>query len=284
MIWDDFDLHCMNLAVTEAEHCKNEKTDSVSPMVGAVVARKGRVLKSGYRGEIEAGQHAEFVVLEGKLKNQRIAGSTVYTTLEPCTSRSSHKTPCYKRLIERGVSKVMIGILDPNKDIRGKGEWELQINGIQIGRFDPKSTKRILELNRGFIDYQAGLGVKFTAPKNDERLNTKSYVVRGTCRHQPQSGERIAVFTRWNDQYWPQDSVVFTKSNEWESLVRFGVNARHRIIVARIDETIGLLVDYYMKILREKVLWVPFDMPVPPKGFEVLDQVQVDVRIDTPKK
>jgi len=284
MILDDFDLHCMNLAVTEAENCKDEKIDSVSPMVGAVVAREGQVLKSGYRGEFKAGQHAEFVVLEEKLKNQRITGSTVYTTLEPCTSRSSHKTPCYKRLIQRGVSKVMIGILDPNKDIRGNGEWELQMNGIQIGRFDPESTKRILELNRGFIDYQEGLGVKFTTPKNDERLNTESYVVRGTFRHRPQPGERIAVFIRWNDQYWPQDSVVFTKSNEWESLVWFGVNARHRIIVARIDETIGLLVDYYMKIRSEKGLWVPFDMPVPPKGFEVLDQVHVDVSIDRPKK
>ena len=74
-------------AIELSRKCQAEPGKN-SPLVGAVVVKDGKEIAATYRGARNPGEHAEFLALEKELKDEVIAGATVYTTLEPCTVRN----------------------------------------------------------------------------------------------------------------------------------------------------------------------------------------------------
>jgi pyrimidine deaminase RibD-like protein len=164
---DDF----ARLAVEEARKSKAED-DRPHPKVGCVVVKNGKVLAKTHRGEFAA-NHAEFAALEQKLKDEVLSGCTVYATLEPCTGRNPPKVPCADRLIERRVARVVIGILDPNPDIRGKGLMKLQGAGIAVDLFPAALADELLELNRDFIRSFDQPNAAIVKAKEDRKIMEK---------------------------------------------------------------------------------------------------------------
>src|SRR5437773_6605779 len=148
----DADRKFARLAIDEARKSVPEPDGRSHPKVGAVVVKNGKLLSTAYRGE-RPENHAEYIALEKKLTDEAVAGATVYTTLEPCTTRNHPKIPCADRLIERKVARVVIRMLDPDDRISGKGQRKLRRAGIVTDLFPHDLAMEVEELNRDFTRY-----------------------------------------------------------------------------------------------------------------------------------
>jgi pyrimidine deaminase RibD-like protein len=139
----------MRMAVDAGKQSKAENGKS-HPKVGAVLVKDGRVFGSAHRGELADGDHAEYTLFEKKLRDADLTGATLFTTLERCTSRKTHK-PCSDWIIEKGISHVAIGILDPNPRIYLKGVSKLKERGISVSYFPMELRSEIQNDNKDFI-------------------------------------------------------------------------------------------------------------------------------------
>jgi 5-amino-6-(5-phosphoribosylamino)uracil reductase len=102
--------------------------------VGAmVVAADGTVLASGYSRESGPHDHAEEAAL-AKLGpgDPRLAGATLYSSLEPCRVRASRPTPCAELIIGAGLRRVVIAWLEPPVFAPGGGAARLREAGITV--------------------------------------------------------------------------------------------------------------------------------------------------------
>lgn len=203
------DRELMLKAIALSRRCKSEE-GKVAPMVGAVVASHGRLIGGAFRGELCPGEHAEFTLLEKKLHDVSLAGSVLFTTLEPCTSRNNPKMPCVERIIERRIGKVFIGVVDPNDNIRGLGELRLRDAGIQVARFDSDLMAAVEELNRDFSRQH-----RFSGPLMRSRAQT---VDPADSDQRGPNGHRIG-YTPEGDkvELVPDDENA---SEEWPLLLR----------------------------------------------------------------
>ncbi len=99
-----------------------------NPMVGCVLAQGDVMIGQGYH-ESFGGPHAEINAI--KNATRPVAGGTAYVTLEPC-SHVGKTGPCADALIEAKVGRVVIGCIDPNPEVSGRGIAKLTEAGIQV--------------------------------------------------------------------------------------------------------------------------------------------------------
>ncbi len=99
-----------------------------NPMVGAIIVRNGSVVGEGFHAGVGCA-HAERMALN--MAGQQARGATVFITLEPC-SHLGRTGPCAMALLDAGVKRVVVGILDPNPLVSGKGLDLLKRNGVEI--------------------------------------------------------------------------------------------------------------------------------------------------------
>lgn len=101
---------------------------SPNPTVGAVVLDAvGHAVGEGYTSP-PGGPHAEIHALA--MAGDRAKGGTLVTTLEPC-NHTGRTGPCSQAIIAAGITRVVIGVTDPNPEAAG-GARTLRKAGIAV--------------------------------------------------------------------------------------------------------------------------------------------------------
>ena len=129
MEYANYIAHCIEIAR------RGEYFVAPNPMVGAVlVDENGTILAEGWHEKYGEG-HAEvncFRHLEtSKYRDLEMSKCTLFVSLEPC-SHYGKTPPCAKLIIEKGVGRVVVGMLDPNPLVAGKGVQMLRDAGIEV--------------------------------------------------------------------------------------------------------------------------------------------------------
>src|SRR4029434_7217072 len=123
----DFDHEMLRRAIRLAMNGRGRVEPN--PMVGCVIVKDGRVIGEGYHAQF-GGPHAEPTALASCTEPP--AGATAYVTLEPCCHTNKKTPPCAPRLIEAKIARVVVGAVDPNPDVDGKGIAMLRAAGIDV--------------------------------------------------------------------------------------------------------------------------------------------------------
>lgn len=137
------DIGYMSLALEEA--MKGLGRTSPNPSVGCVIVRDGEVVGRGYHKKAGT-PHAEIHALNDA--GDKAQHATAYVTLEPC-SHTGRTGPCCVALAEAGVSRVVIGMMDPNPLVDGGGAEYLRNRGIEV--CSKVLEAKCIAINRAFI-------------------------------------------------------------------------------------------------------------------------------------
>ncbi len=139
------DENYMNLALTLAR--KGIGFVNPNPLVGAVIVKEGKIIGQGWH-EIYGGWHAERNALRSC--SERPNSATMYVTLEPCCHHGK-TPPCTDAILQNGIRRVVIGCLDPNPLVSGKGAALLREAGAEV--VTGILQDQCIELNEVFFHY-----------------------------------------------------------------------------------------------------------------------------------
>lgn len=99
-----------------------------NPMVGAIIVRGDEVLAEGWH-RAPGLAHAEVDAMAGLAGDA--TGATMYVNLEPCCHHG-RTPPCTDAIIAAGITRVVVGVIDPDPRMQGKGIALLEAAGINV--------------------------------------------------------------------------------------------------------------------------------------------------------
>jgi len=164
----------MRMALRLAQKAKGRT--SPNPMVGAVVVKNGKVISMGFHHR--AGEsHAEAIAL--KNAGPAAQGATLYVTLEPCSHTDKRTPPCTPLVMQSGVRRVVVAMIDPNPRVSGGGIKALRKAGVDV--VTGVMEQEALKLNEAFVKYIT-TGMPFVTLKIAQTLDGKIATASGESK------------------------------------------------------------------------------------------------------
>jgi pyrimidine deaminase RibD-like protein len=297
---DADDYKFMEKAFELASQCDPIK-ESI-PKVGAVIAVDGEIIGAGRRGNGGSDdEHAEWNAL-GQVENKALlTNATLYTTLEPCTAevRSRPLESCTELIHQHRIKRVVIGMLDPNQGVTGKGLWRLQDSGTDVSLFPHDLAEKVRAINAPFIRSQQSLRAQIISPQNGEVLpQMGNHPIRFKCAAKPSDHDFVLVMK--DGLCLPQSSVFRQDEDDYVVDAHFGMTGEHTVYLVTANDLGVILIGYYRRILarnaeRNKQLllmlkegqsvpiegrWPGIPMPALPKGLRLEAWITVVIAED----
>lgn len=101
-----------------------------NPIVGAVVVFEDTIIGEGYTSA-HGSNHAEVNAINAVVDKSLLSKSKLYVTLEPC-SHFGKTPPCSDLIIKHKIPRVIIGCIDDNPEVAGKGIAKLKASGCEV--------------------------------------------------------------------------------------------------------------------------------------------------------
>ena len=120
-----------------------------NPMVGSVIVYKDAIIGEGWHQKAGS-PHAEVNAIDSVKNKALLSESTLYVNLEPC-SHHGRTPPCADLIISNGIKKVVIGTVDTNSQVGGKGIKRLREHGVEVVVSVMEEAGR--ELNKRFFTF-----------------------------------------------------------------------------------------------------------------------------------
>lgn len=140
---DTFMQRCLDLALNGLG------STYPNPLVGCVIVIDGEIIGEGWHQKA-GGPHAEVNAINSVKDDAMLSEATLYVNLEPC-SHYGRTPPCSDLIIRKKIKKVVIGVVDSNEKVSGKGIDRLEKNGVEV--VSGILEKECREINRRFFTF-----------------------------------------------------------------------------------------------------------------------------------
>lgn len=105
-------------------------TTRPNPSVGAVIVYQNKIIGEGFTSP-HGENHAEVNAINAVENKSLLKEATIFVTLEPC-SHFGNTPPCADLIVKHQLKQVVIGCLDSNSLVAGKGVSHLENAGINV--------------------------------------------------------------------------------------------------------------------------------------------------------
>jgi len=101
-----------------------------NPLVGSVIVVNDKIIGEGWH-KMAGEPHAEVIAINSVEDKSLLKKATLYVNLEPC-SHHGRTPPCAALIVESGLKTVVIGSIDVNRKVSGRGVLHLKNNGCNV--------------------------------------------------------------------------------------------------------------------------------------------------------